>query len=241
MPYNVRLNLVDESRNMNKFMRLQVVKAPTSDDDYYFVSQWGRNGTRGNSVANGPFTLSEAAAAMEGKFQGKTGTDWADRDRVGGSDSSARGGHGRYEVVRQRLRENNARVPTDNKKGSVAVSLIWDHADDDGKRNDLDLWVTTPSGERVGYSHRRSVCGGELDVDRQQGASEPVENIVWTDKAPVGEYRVQVHNYSSNHQGTMPFSVMIVKDGKGESHEMIHKVMPVAAKTWVDVKTFEYK
>lgn len=238
MPYNIHLNLTDTSRNMNKFMRLQVV-VDNSNNEYYFINQWGRNHTQGQCSLHGPWDCDRAVAAMEKKFQQKTGTSWSDRHNAasGNGDSSARGGHGLYGVVVQRLQKAGASMSTT--KGSVAVSLIWDHARAD-KRNDLDLWVTAPSGERIGYSHKKSSCGGELDVDRYQCATEPIENIVWKSRAPVGEYRVQVHNYSSNHQGTVPFTVMIVLDGKQEKHEMIKKLMPADVKAWVDVKTFKY-
>merc|ERR1712026_54560 len=115
---------------------------------------------------------------------------------------------------------------------------MWDHSKAD-VRNDLDLWVTAPSGERIGYSHKRSACGGELDVDRMQGAPQPVENIVWLGKAPVGKYKVQVHNYSLNHNKSVKFQVSIVMNGG--NREMFDLTMPGTAKSWVDVKEFEFK
>jgi len=95
---------------------------------------------------------------------------------------------------------------------SVRVSLIWQCTDD------LDLHVICPSGEDIYYSHKRSACGGELDVDMNASnpySRAPVENIVWASDAPVGEYRVIVNNYCHRaHQRTVPFEVEIALQGR---------------------------
>jgi hypothetical protein len=74
----------------------------------------------------------------------------------------------------------------------VRISLIWNC------RDDLDLHVTCPSGEEIWYSAKKSTCGGFLDVDMNASdpySRNPVENIVWANNAPSGEYRVVVNNY----------------------------------------------
>jgi len=75
--------------------------------------------------------------------------------------------------------------------GAVQISLAWED------RNDLDLHVYAPSGERIYFNHRRSECGGELDVDMNARPTSvtPVENVVWKDDPPSGTYRVGVHFY----------------------------------------------
>ncbi len=75
--------------------------------------------------------------------------------------------------------------------GQVQISLAWED------RNDLDLHVYAPSGERIYFNNRRSACGGVLDVDMnaQPTSSTPVENVVWASDAPSGTYRVGVHFY----------------------------------------------
>lgn len=230
-PYNIDLNLTDCSKNMDKFYKMQVVKSECSTM-FWFVQNWGRNGTKGQSQTNGPFrTQLETTDLMEAKFKTKTGIAWADRARANNSSSST----GKYEIQR-RLAAAGAGRST--KSGSVAVSLMWDHSDVN-KRNDLDLWVVSPSGERVGYSHKRSTCGGELDVDRRQDALRPVENIVWKNQTPKGKFEVWVHNYSANHTTEIPFHVSIVIDG-GEM-EMIAGNMPGENKKWIRVKTINYQ
>lgn len=84
----------------------------------------------------------------------------------------------------------------------VRASLMWNN------RNDLDLHVIAPSGERVWFQSKRSQCGGWLDVDMNvRGESlKPVENIRWKKgEAPAGRYEVRLQNYAfheKNHEPT---------------------------------------
>jgi len=90
---------------------------------------------------------------------------------------------------RSRLQREGAQT------GDVQFSLAWDNY------NDLDLHVFCPSGERIYFGHRRSACGGELDVDMNVSptSTSPVENVFWPPGgAPAGTYRVLVHHYN-NH------------------------------------------
>eukprot|EP00928_Gymnodinium_smaydae_P063709 TRINITY_DN47207_c0_g1_i1.p1 TRINITY_DN47207_c0_g1~~TRINITY_DN47207_c0_g1_i1.p1 ORF type:complete len:280 (+),score=68.58 TRINITY_DN47207_c0_g1_i1:82-921(+) len=235
-PYDVDLNISDAAKNMNKFYRMQVVES-TDKKKYWFVQQWGRTGTAGQMQIKGPSANKDAITKMmEQKFKQKSGKNWADRGTAGpgSGDSSARSGKGHYELT-ARLKKAGAKMSS--VPGALQVSLMWDHTSKN-VRNDLDLWVTCPSGEKIGYMHKKSKCGGELDVDRQQHAPKPVENIVWTKKAPKGNYTVRVQNFSSSHQGSMPFTVGI-RDGKNEM-ELIEKVMPGKEKAWVTVKKFKH-
>ena len=231
-PYDIHLNLTNHAANMDKFMKMQIVKNGLS---YYFINNWGKNGTAGQSQVKTFSNQLDAEKEMEKKFKTKTGKSWQNRNSAGSSNANARSGHGHYEMV-QRLQAAGAGFST--KKGSVAISLMWDHSDK-AIRNDLDLWVTTPSGEKIGYSNKNGRCGGKLDVDRMQNADQPVENIVWLGKAPVGKYNVRVHNYSLSHAKEIGFQVSIVMNGG--NRQMFDLKMPGTCKHWVDVKEFEFK
>ena len=119
--------------------------------------------------------------------------------------------------------------------GSLAISLMWDHSDAE-RKNDLDLYVTCPSGAVISYNKKKSACGGVLDVDARQSADRPVENIVWTKDAPKGTYKIRVHNCSGNHTNDVPFQVGIVIDG-GDV-EMLNQAVAGEQDSWKDVKTF---
>jgi len=105
--------------------------------------------------------------------------------------------------------------------GDVQVSLFW------SSKDDIDLHVVAPSGEEIYYGHRKSICGGHLDVDMNVGYGKAVigavENVFWpVGKAPRGKYRVYVVPYS--HHGGQPgtadparFSVRVIAQGRTET------------------------
>ena len=71
--------------------------------------------------------------------------------------------------------------------GALQISLSWDTA------TDQDLHVTDPSGKLIYWSSKYSSTGGQLDRDDLDGYGP--ENIFWTENAPDGTYKVQVHDY----------------------------------------------
>ena len=104
------------------------------------------------------------------------------------------------------------------KSGDVRVSLIWNN------RNDCDLHVVAPSGEEIYYGHKKSICGGELDVDMnvRGESSKPVENIYWPPGgAPAGRYRVFVQNYAYHEpeRGEYDWRVEVVAGNKATHYE----------------------
>jgi hypothetical protein len=82
------------------------------------------------------------------------------------------------------------------KTGEVQLSLAWDDY------NDLDMHVFCPSGERIYFNNKKSQCGGELDVDMnvRPVSNNSVENVVWTNGAPHGKYKVGVHFYKHHRK-----------------------------------------
>lgn len=123
----------------------------------------------------------------------------------------------------------------------VRVSLVWDN------RNDLDLHVTTPSGEVIFFSHKQSACGGVLDVDRNvRGETDtPVENVRWArGTAPAGSYRVKVRNYRFHEadQAPTPFRVEIEVGGELLFHEaVISPSGQTGPSSDVDLCTFDFE
>jgi hypothetical protein len=101
------------------------------------------------------------------------------------------------------------------REGQVQVILAWDD------RNDLDLAIVCPDGQRIYFENRRA-CGAELDVDMNveggpRGISNrPVENVTWPTTPAAGRYRIEVTNYSRNPGGpaTSPFRVTIRRPGQ---------------------------
>jgi len=122
------------------------------------------------------------------------------------------------------------------KTGDVAISLAWD------SRHDLDLHVIPPGGEEIWFSHKKSKCGGELDVDMNvKGESTtPVENIYWPiGGAPPGHYKVYVQNYAFHgpHTGsTVDFRVQV----KVGDDIKIHKGVTTGVKANTTVCEFDF-
>ena len=96
--------------------------------------------------------------------------------------------------------------------GQVQVSLIWDN------KNDLDLSVVCPSGERISFDNKLSSCGGQLDVDMNESptSEQPVENIYWAvDAAPKGEYKVLIEHFEHHAEEDLTPYRVLVDDGNG--------------------------
>lgn len=95
----------------------------------------------------------------------------------------------------------------------IRASLIWNN------RNDLDLHVIPPSGEEVYYAHKKSACGGWLDVDMnvRGETTKPVENVRWAKgEAPKGRYRVVVQNFAFKEPSPTPTDFRVEVEVGGE-------------------------
>lgn len=78
--------------------------------------------------------------------------------------------------------------------GKLRVSLGWSN------RDDLDIHVVEPGGNRIYYGDRKSrVSDGSLDVDMHISGpyrEDPVENIIWPNNPKSGKYRIEVNNFT---------------------------------------------
>jgi len=107
----------------------------------------------------------------------------------------------------ERARREGAR------SGRVQIILAWDD------RNDLDLMMVCPNGERL-YFDRRQACGAELDVDRNAGNNgltpTPVENIVFVAEPAPGRYRIIVSHFQNNppSPASSPYRVTVKREGR---------------------------
>jgi Ca-activated chloride channel homolog len=72
----------------------------------------------------------------------------------------------------------------------LTVVMAWDTSD-----SDVDLHVTEPSGETVGYSRPGSAAGGRLLEDMRNGSGPEVYSIR---TPPAGRYRVEVRYYEAD-------------------------------------------
>lgn len=120
-------------------------------------------------------------------------------------------------LVASDLAELNRRLQREGAQaGDVQISLMWSNV------NDLDLHVITPSGEKIKFSHKRSRCGGELDVDMNAGnpTTQPVENVYWPlNGGPRGEFKVFVNHYSNRGAANpSPFMIVVTVDGRTRTY-----------------------
>jgi hypothetical protein len=98
--------------------------------------------------------------------------------------------------------------------GELRISLLWNNT------NDLDLHVIPPSGEELSFSHKKSQCGGELDVDMNvnggSASKTPIENVYWAHgSAPKGHYKVRVKQFTCRQgQQSTDFRVEVVAGGQ---------------------------
>lgn len=97
-----------------------------------------------------------------------------------------------------------AKAQLQGASGNVRVNLTWDG------NVDLDLYVTDPCGNIIGYEVTesaacRGVTGGRDHEDTGHGdeTDNPnAENIVWENGAPVGRYRIHVDYFGGVDDAT---------------------------------------
>lgn len=107
-------------------------------------------------------------------------------------------------------------VPQGIGSGQIQVTLLWDQP------NDLDLWVTEPSGEVIKWDNPTSSGVQRLDRDDTDGYG--AENVRYIDDAADGAYKIEVDYYlgSTNPEGkdALTTNFAIIVKGCGESRSI---------------------
>lgn len=115
-------------------------------------------------------------------------------------------------------------------ENDVKVYLSWDT-----DRTDVDLWVLTPSKEKVFYGHKTGKHGEALFDDVTSGYGP--ESFTAKDAAP-GEYLVQV-NYFSGRRGPFPEArgevVVVLDEGRATERKVVLPYRLFAEKQTVTV------
>ena len=97
------------------------------------------------------------------------------------------------------------------RRGRTQVILAWDD------RNDLDLAVICPDGQRIDF-RSRAACGGALDIDRNASGGPttrtPVENIVFDQNPAPGRYRIVVDYFDRVEGPSTPYRVTVRQEGQ---------------------------
>lgn len=115
------------------------------------------------------------------------------------------------EAAARRIAERGAR------RGNLNFTLEWATLDD------IDLYVTCPTGATVSYKNRGD-CNGTYDLDanvkRAEAITDPVENIVFDDNAPLGIYKVRAHLRSERTEGAKRVVLHVLRrDGPSQSYQ----------------------
>jgi len=156
-------------------------------------------------TSDAPLDSSEALLA-------EIGAEWDTNPRKS-SDQAPIGDETGEEVSNPDLTEFHDRLTREGaQSGQVQVSLIWDN------KNDLDLSIVCPSGERISFDNKFSACGGQLDIDMNEAptSEQPVENIFWpVGGAPKGEYKVLIEHFEQHAEEDMTPYRVLVDDGNG--------------------------
>ncbi|MBR5860399.1 MAG: hypothetical protein IKY71_03535 [Bacteroidaceae bacterium] len=104
-------------------------------------------------------------------------------------------------VTKETISETVTFSGTPTQTANITFRLDWSPTD---PNCDIDLHVYDPEGHHIYFSNMYCACGGYLDRDDLHGPGP--EHIYFTEAKP-GKYRVYVHHYYSDTQGTVGFTV----------------------------------
>lgn len=112
--------------------------------------------------------------------------------------------------------------------GELGLQLSWKGS------ADLDLYVTSSSGERIYYGNRSDSLGGRLTKNEcllTRCDHTFSEEVTWTDISPRGEFVVEVVNYN----GASAQDVKLRMHSRGQILESFEVDVPARRRTSVDV------
>lgn len=89
----------------------------------------------------------------------------------------------------------------------LRVSLAWFNYDD------LDLYVTTPDGDKICFYNKRGVLDVDMNAGGRRQSRQPVENASFT-YLEDGLYEVSVNNYVRVETDDVGFVIEVENDGK---------------------------
>jgi Ca-activated chloride channel homolog len=79
-----------------------------------------------------------------------------------------------------------------NLDADLRVVIVWDT-----DNSDMDLWVTTPDGEKCYYAHELTKLGGKISKDLIDGRG-PEEFMIR--RSSEGKYKIQANYYGTREQ-----------------------------------------
>lgn len=117
------------------------------------------------------------------------------------------GRSGKRGEAKQLRKLRNQLVIDGGTSSDLKVFLTWDT-----DRSDVDLWVITPTGERIFYSHKRGKHGGALFGDVTTGYGPETFSAP---RATRGVYQVIVHYFGTRRRG--------LREARGEVAIVLHE------------------
>lgn len=103
------------------------------------------------------------------------------------------------------------------RSNDIRVYLSWDT-----DRSDVDLWVTTPSGEKIFYSHKQGARGEALHHDITNGYGPETLTVP---RAEAGEYKIEVNYFGSGRSGfSEARGELTVILNEGRADETLHRL-----------------
>ena len=147
--------------------------------------------------------------------------------------SGASGTDALSKLLTERGKTLGLKAPTDD----LRITVTWNT-----NNTDIDLWVTSPLGEKCFYSHKKLSTGGGLLDDLTDGFGP--ERIA-VPKAMAGGWKVQLHYYGNNGNKliaeTYAQIAIVQHAGKPNQSVSYHNVMLPKVNAVADVATVVFK